>query len=144
MKKILILIVCLTAVAGCGRKGLPVAPRHASPPPVNDLSYRIDNGLLELRWTAPVSCDKKRPVYAGFVIYRSRISPTDNTCPNCPRLFQTVTEVPVDAKCPATDRGLEVSYSESLEGYGRYAYKVVPKTGDPVLQPESNTVEFEY
>jgi hypothetical protein len=40
---------------GCGRKGMPSAPKKEIPAAVTDLSYRLDGSLLTLTWSVPQS-----------------------------------------------------------------------------------------
>lgn len=46
-------LLATLALAGCGRKGPPVAPERRLPQPVGDLGAVVRDGAIELAWTNP-------------------------------------------------------------------------------------------
>lgn len=111
----------LACVAGCGRKGPPVAPGIAAPAAVSDLAARVDKGRVTLEWRVPGAADAAPP--EGFRIYRADLGPAD--CADCPLLFAKIGELPLDPQQrPAPDKPLGLSWQDTPASGRRYVYKV--------------------
>ena len=67
----LMLIVILW---GCGKKGPPEPPTGSRPPRVSDLRYGISQKTVKLSWNIPQPDEKAQLPIDGFIIFRSQQS----------------------------------------------------------------------
>jgi hypothetical protein len=114
---------CLTAgwLAGCGKKGPPVAPRQRKPPRVEQITHRFEDGTLTLRWTVPAPAAGSREIMpAGFWIYQARRQLNAPPCEECPLDYEPIADIPLDTSSP----GEEMVYREDLAPGFRYWYRV--------------------
>ncbi|RZB35250.1 MAG: hypothetical protein SRB1_01018 [Desulfobacteraceae bacterium Eth-SRB1] len=142
--KLSILIVLIIILCGCGRKALPVPPRHEPPPTVNDLSSSIEGDMLRLSWTVPEANKKIMSNLSGFVVYRSKKMVSGSECKKCPLLFKRIADVPVDVINQKDSKKKNMTYNETLgKGY-RYIYKVAVYTNTGASGKDSNYIEFDH
>jgi len=129
--------VCLF---GCGKKGLPVPPRHTAIPAVKDLSSNIDGDTVVLTWTIPGKTEDKSAGIKGFVVHRAKQKMTDGDCKNCPVNFKPVAEVSAETKLPVE----KMKYTENLEKGYKYVFKVIVISNTGTDSSDSNYVEIVY
>ena len=134
-------LTCATAgLTGCGKKALPVAPKQGTPPPVSDLSHRIEEGKVLLTWTAPEEVLAGKYGQGKLVVMRSKTD-VDDICQGCPQIFQRMTRKrPIGKTLEAS----EMTYAEDLEKGFRYTYKVVLEMDSGRTSDDSNVVTFEF
>ena len=150
MKSLIPLIIILVfLLPGCGKKAPPVPPRQKPVPAVSDLKYSIDGDILTLTWTIPKGKEKAKTAFNGFIVYRSKRPISDSDCKNCPKLFQKVSDIPVDITADNTidAPGYEnknIEYREEIEQGFLYTYKVVLYTKSGAQSRDSNYVDFNY
>jgi predicted small lipoprotein YifL len=136
-----ILITVVFLFPGCGKKGPPVPPQQKPVPIVSDLKYSIDGNRLNLVWTIPKERKNVKAAFDGFIVYRFKRPFSDSPCKNCPKLFQQVADISIDAY----DREVnKIKYHEEIEKGFIYNYKVVLYTKDGVFSADSNYVDFNY
>jgi hypothetical protein len=143
------IIILVFLLPGCGKKAPPVPPRQKPVPAVNDLKYGIDGNILTLTWTIPKEKEKAKSAFNGFIVYRSKRPISDSDCKNCPKLFQKVSDIPVDITADNTidAPGYEnknIEYREEIEKGFVYTYKVVLYTKSGAQSRDSNYVDFNY
>ncbi len=126
--------------ASCGKKGAPFPSRESPPPAVRDLAMELSDDFLTLTWTVPKGKKKVVSGFAGFLIYKSKKSLTEEECKGCPILFERVADVPIEDEEP----GDTVTFSETLEKGFRYIYKVTVYTKVGLFSNDSNFVQFTY
>ena len=130
----------LLLLAGCGRKGPPVAPQTLPPTPVADLAVRLEGAMAVLSWTVPSI--PPAPLPDGFRIYRARLGPDD--CPGCPLLFQKIGTLDLDAVArPARGEPWSLAWQDAVEPGFRYVYKVTACTGHDRFGQDSNLVRVQ-
>ncbi len=98
---VLSILVTVSMIWGCGKKGPPKPPTGSMPPSIRDLAHSISNNTVELSWTIPQPDEKARLPITGFLIYRSQQPELEAACPNCPILYKNVGDVP--ARGPGSD-----------------------------------------
>jgi len=119
-------------------------PGLAPPPGVTDLSYSIDQDMLKLEWTVPEQFHSAKGSWAGFVVYRSRVSLSGEVCQGCPVMFKPVADLPIGTGKPDKRFAGKMVYSEVLEKFCQYVYKVSPRSNGNASGTDSNYVEFKY
>jgi predicted small lipoprotein YifL len=139
------LIAVVFLLPGCGKKGPPIPPRQKPVPAVSDLKYSIDGDILTLTWTIPREKEKEKTAFNGFIVYRSKKPISDSPCKNCPKLFQKVSDIPVDITNDTPGyENKNIEYREEIEKGFVYTYKVVLYTKSGVSGSDSNYVDFNY
>jgi len=131
-------------ICGCGRKAPPEPPRGKRPPAVNDLSYRIINNTIQLSWTIPETADKDMSPITGFLIYQFKQPRSESECPNCPKRFIEVGDVPVRSAGTAQGERRAVVFELGIEAGNTYAYKIIAYNDNGDFSRDSNAVEFVY
>jgi len=129
---------------GCGKKGPPRPPRRPSPPAVKDLSYAIDNRIVELSWTIQGADDRSASSPVGYKVFRSKLSAQDSSCEKCPIRFVEVGDVMVESKGPDKSKPLKMRFTELIEPGYRYIYKVIAYDKNGEGRKDSNFVQFDY
>lgn len=129
---------------GCGKKGPPKPPERRSPQAVKDLSYAIDNQIVELSWTVQGSDDRSASSPAGYKVFRSKLSAKEPNCEKCPIRFGEIGDVAIQMKRSETSKPTRMRFTEVLEPGYRYIYKVIIYDEDGKGSEDSNFVKFEY
>jgi predicted small lipoprotein YifL len=134
-------LAAILFLAGCGKKGPPVPPDIAPPPPVENLKANLSGNRAQLSWEAPESGDSAAEP-DGYLVYRSKKS-AESDCGDCPDIFEKVADV--SAKT-GIFRGLAdtATYSETLEKGYVYRYKVMVYSDRGPASDYSNTVEVSF
>ena len=128
---------------GCGKKGPPVPPQRRSPPAVKDLSYTIDNQIVELSWTIEDADDRATSAPVGYKVFRSKLSAAESNCEKCPIRFTETADVPIQ-KSSEKSKPTRLRFTETLEPGYRYIYKVIAYDRDGESSQDSNSVEFDH
>lgn len=135
---VLLGLVLLIGLPGCGKKTRPVPPDTVMPAPIADLDYHLDEKGVELSWSYPrqtVEGDRLPYRIEKFELLRAVI-PNKDYCPECPIPFGP----PIEIIATGGDQG-RVSYQELLlRPNHRYIYRVRSKAGWFVSSDDSNTV----
>ena len=129
---------------GCGKKGPPRVPRQPLPPTVKDLDYRIDNGIVMLSWTVPVTDNRSASYPAAVKLFRFKQSLEASNCETCPMDFTEIADLPVKVPLSKKSGSTKMSYTVVLEQGYRYVYKVNVYNEDGIGGQDSNTVEFSF
>ncbi len=137
-------LLILSFLSGCGVKALPVAPDIVLPPGVDDLEASRDGDALALTWTAPTGPGWVQSRPAGFRVYKGAASLSGSDCPNCPKTFVRVADIPLSAGQSDPDGALRFTYKETVEKGVHYSYKVVAYSTSNAIGEGSNIVEVEF
>ena len=129
---------------GCGKKGPPRPPRQPSPPAVKDLSYAVDNQIVELSWTIQDSDDRSTSSPVGYKVFRSKLSAEESSCENCPIRFVEIGDVIVQSKGLDKSKPIKMRFAEVIEPGYRYIYKVIAYDKNGESSKDSNTVQFDH
>ncbi len=129
---------------GCGKKGSPRPPQQPLPAAVKDLSYRIDNDMLQLSWTVPVTDDHSATYPVGVKLFRFKQSAEESNCEKCPIRFTEIADLAVQMNRAEKSKSSAMSYTEVLERGYRYIYKVIVFNQDGIGGKDSNTIEFSF
>lgn len=147
---VIVCCVLLWAIAGsmpygCGRKAMPEPPRGEKPPAVNDLSYRLVNNTIELTWTVPAAAaGKDKTPISGFLIYEFKQPMMASECPNCPKYFEKIGDVPLQGSPGAEDGLRTMVFVQPIEAGYRHIYKVATVNEAGMFSRDSNEIELSY
>lgn len=133
----LILLVVLAPLGGCGKKAPPMAPRQRTMKAVKDLKARHHKGSVTLTW-------RHRPsdtAVTGYIIYRFQQERSASDCPGCPLLFEKMETIALEPK-DFTARH-KLTWSQDVSSGHRYTYKVVPISPSGSYGVDSNMVSVE-
>ena len=114
---VLILILMVVGVSGCGIKGAPVPPVYAKPPGVSDLNYQMDGNQLNLTWSVPFMQPTDNSTIAGAKVFRMKQSLKNIACQDCPRTFALMSKIPA--------RSGTMQFQDTLDKAFGYYYKIV-------------------
>jgi hypothetical protein len=148
MNQKVVSVILITAVlgislllSGCGKKGLPVAPRQVTLPAVNDLVPVIEGDMVILTWTVPEIKEKKGPSITGFAVNKAMSPVQESDCKNCPVKYKAVAEITAGLK----GKSGKMEYTGKLEKGFKYYFKVTAFSDDAAAESrDSNIVEFIY
>lgn len=136
-------LVSLVSLNGCGKKTRPVPPQTLLPPPIADLQFHLDEHGVTLVWSLPQDRepDPMRLPIVGFEIARA-VVPAEQYCEGCPAPYGEPLQIkPMLAKdgLPATVQ----QYSETLlRSERRYLFRVRTLTGWGLATDYSRPVSF--
>lgn len=140
---VIIWMIVVSMLSGCGKKAPPIPPRGDRPPKVLDLAYSISGNTIKLSWTIPKTSDKAKSPAIGFYIYRSQQSEIEADCPNCPIFFQKIGDVLVRSGAPGQPEAPLV-WTQTIEPGYRYIYKVKAFDDDGLAGRDSNVIDFRF
>jgi hypothetical protein len=129
---------------GCGKKASPRPPQRRSPPAVKDLSYAVDNRIVELSWTVQGADDRSASAPVGYKVFRSKLSAAESNCEKCPIRFAEIADLPIQMKRSEKAKPTRMRFTEVLEPGYRYIYKVIAYDEDGEGSQDSNTVKFDH
>ena len=129
---------------GCGKKGPPRPPPQTLPAAVKDLSYRINQDMVKLKWTVAGKNDQSPSYPAAVKLFRSKQSTAESSCEKCPIRFSEIADLPVQLEGSGQSESSTMTFTEALERGYRYIYKVVVYNRDGLGGKDSNTVEFSF
>ena len=131
-------LLLIGAMHGCGRKMDPIQPGTYPPPPVKDLAFELQDGLLTLFWTLPAAekeRDKENPS-VSFKVLRARQTASEAECQACSVRFQAVGVVRLAGRDPSE----RLQFQDRLEPGYKYRYKVIGTSAAGVESKDSNIV----
>jgi hypothetical protein len=132
--RLLVALIGLTLVSGCGVKSAPVPPQTVYPAAISDLRASADLAGINLTWSRPthyVSGHSMRDL-GGFVLLRSQRD----------QPFEPLVEIPVtDQERFAPQRTFSYIDGETQLG-DSYRYEIVSRTTDGYTSAPSNEVRF--
>ena len=131
-------LVALVMLAGCGKKGPPVAPEQTPLVGVRDLHGSLNSGLVRLTWNHVP--DNARA--AGYIVLRAQRPLSQLECPGCPVVFQKVESIPINRSL-RKERHDMASEIEVVPGF-RYTFNVRPYEPSGSQGPDANMVVIEY
>lgn len=143
LKPSLFILCCLFMLAGCGRKGMPVAPGTIRPTAIKDLSYKITPEGVELAWTVPIRNKDGSPIerIKGFDLFKAEIA-VDEACDGCPPQFGQPIEIPFEAR---PEEARKMYYEDrTLSAGKRYIYEVRTVKGWLNISDPSNRISFAW
>ncbi|MDY6905536.1 MAG: hypothetical protein SWH61_12725 [Thermodesulfobacteriota bacterium] len=140
-----ITLLLMTAVAGCGRKAMPVPPGAFVPPRVSDLQARLDGKQTILDWTLPDGEKARKRGLTHFRIFRSaRALDTETVaCADCAAPFKPLATLSVN-EMEETESGAFIGKLEDAPASGfLYTYFVRGYTA-VLAGPPSNNATVKY
>lgn len=117
--KTIILILSILSIAvitGCGVKGPPIVPGYIQPPTVRDLSYQVTGDKLVLSWTLPNVVGNQVAKIASAGVYRLKRPMGKRDCPDCPQVFERMVKLAA--------RSGTMTYSDNVSPGFQYYYKI--------------------
>jgi predicted small lipoprotein YifL len=141
---VLIILVTVSMIWSCGKKGPPVPPTGARTPSVKDLTYEISQNTLKLSWTIPQPDETAQLPITGFLIYRSQQPVLEAACPNCPIQYKSIGDVPAKGPGSGQSGQIPITFTQTIEPGYRYYYKVHGYSTDGIRSKTSNLVQFNF
>jgi len=138
------ILVTVSMIWGCGKKGPPVPPTGSRVPRVEDLAYEISQNTIKLSWTIPQPSETAQLPITGFLIYRSQQPALEAACPNCPILYKNIGDVPARGSGSDPSGKTLITFTQTIEPDYRYIYKVHGYSTDRIRSKTSNIVEFNF
>ncbi len=114
---VLIWILMVFGVSGCGVKGSPVPPVYTKPPAVSDLHYQVAGNQLNLTWSVPPMQPTGNPAIAGAKVFRLKQPLKNVACPDCSRTFTLMSKIPA--------RSGTMQFQDTMDKGFAYYYKIV-------------------
>ena len=133
MGRLFVMIVLITLLAGCGRKGNLVPPSSTVPAAVADLRADQKGDRFYVTWTAPASDAGGKPLkdLAGFRLFRREVLPPDEDCESCPTAYHLLQQVDLEyPKGVQVDNNRYIYTDTDLKDGTTYQYKLVAYNRD--------------
>lgn len=135
---LLVAMMALMLLNGCGKKAPPVAPRQTPLAAINDLKGELHQGTVRLTWHH----SPDNPRAAGYIILRAQSSLSRPECPECPLVYQKIDTIPM-SRSLRKKRHLMEFYHDVADGF-RYTFNVRPYQSSGDQGPDSNPVVIIY
>lgn len=138
---LLLPVILILGVGGCGKKGPPMALESTMAAPVEDLRAFSREGKLFLAWSIPGrNTDGSRlQDLLGFQVYRQERPLAPAPCADCPLRFTLAAEIDLEYPRQARIEGGRVLWEEKgLASAREYIYFVVAVNSYKTPSPESN------
>lgn len=139
---VLLGLLMVAMLNGCGYKTTPVPPQEIVPKPITDLHYELDEKGVTLTWTYPSETVKGESLseISTFQLYRA-VMPPDQYCDSCPVPFGEPLTIPGGAVASGKPR--QAVYKTTLLRPGNlFFFKVRSRTGWWAESEDSNIVSF--
>lgn len=139
---VIVLMLLVSAIGACGRKGEPRAPELATPQTIKNLSARSDNTGIVLTWSRPTAYvdGKELKDLTSFVIFRKDLS---LSCPDCPVPYRPLTTVNVEDRERFVKLKQYRFIDDNVQPRTIYRYRVSSQLKDGSLSEPSNEVEVQ-
>jgi predicted small lipoprotein YifL len=143
MRNIYFVLIIITLLAGCGKKGVLIPPESLLPAPVNDLRVIQKGESFQLSWAPPSREAGGRSLHelAGFRVFKREVLPPDEDCEACPNAYTLMKSVFLDylQDVRRYDDHLLLSDADVISGK-TYQYKLVSFIKDGTAGHDSNKV----
>ncbi len=128
------LVMLALPIAGCGKKGPPVAPHSLPLARVSDLQGALIQDTVRLTWRhTPENADA-----VGYIVLRAQSPVSQPECPTCPLVFQKAGTVPVHR--PQRRQPHDLAFVQEVAQGFRYTYSVRPYQSSGAQGPDSDLV----
>jgi predicted small lipoprotein YifL len=141
----LVLVAALALIAGCGKKGMPIAPEALVPAPIKDLAVAQQGGHFLVSWSAPSKEEGGAPLknLAGFLLFRRIVLPADQDCEECSGAYSELAKVDLDYLQGVRRIGNRFLLEDfDLRKQQSYQYKVRSFTTEKTESRDSNKVRL--
>lgn len=132
--RVIILLVSLALIAGCGIKGPPLPPlvegNNLARP--TNLRYSMDKNQVSLSWDHAVDPVNAKIQPEAFRVYMAIRSKDD--CQGCPFVFESIGEVPMP----------RMVFLQKIEQGKDYYFRVQAIGEDDIKSPMSNPVQVSF
>lgn len=138
---VLTLVLALSLLSGCGKRGALVPPEALVPAPVSDLALAQKGGRFQVSWSAPSRQEGGGALsdLAGFLLLRRVVLPPGEDCEECPTAYSTLAKVDLDYPQGARRLGNLWLYDDFDLKAGRvYQYKLRSFTTERAQSRDSN------
>jgi len=128
MGRLFVMIVLMSLLAACGRKGGLVPPDSLVPGAVANLRAEQKGEQFYVTWSAPSRDAGGKPLkdLAGFRLLRREVLPPDEDCESCPTAYRLVQEVDLEyPKGVQVYNDLYIFTDTGLKDGTTYQYKLV-------------------
>ena len=139
--KMSFLVILLLILAGCGRKGLLMAPEALAPAPIADLRVEQKGEQFLVSWSRPAAELGGRHLrdLARFQLFRREVLPPGEDCEECPAAYRLLKSVDLDYLQGVAIVGARyLSIDTDLAGGKTYRYKVFSQKRDGTTSRISN------
>lgn len=136
------LLMGLSLVAGCGKKGPLIPPDALVPAPVSNLAVAQKGERFEVTWSIPSRQLSGAPLtdLAGFMLFRRPVLPPAQDCEECPNAYSQLGKFDLEYLQGARRIGNTLLFEDgNLNKGSSYQYKVRSYTSDGAQSPDSNT-----
>ena len=133
MGRLFVMIVLITLLAGCGRRGALVPPSSTVPAAVADLRADQKGDRFYVTWSAPASEAGGKPLkdLAGFRLFRREVLPPEEDCESCPTAYRLLQQVDLEyPKGVQVDNNRYIYTDTGLKDGATYQYKLVSYNRD--------------
>ena len=139
---VIALMLLVSTISACGRKGEPRAPELATPQTIKNLSARSENTGVVLTWSRPTAYvdGKELTDLTSFVIFRKDLS---LSCPDCPVPYRPLTTVNVEDRERFVKLKQYRFIDDNVQPKTIYRYRVSSQLKDGSLSEPSNEVEVQ-
>lgn len=98
MRNILLALVIITLLAGCGKKGVLISPDAQLPAPINDLRGAQMGESFQLSWSPPTQEERGKALkdLAGFRLFKREVLSPDEDCESCPNTYRLLKSVDME------------------------------------------------
>ena len=127
----------ILAVATCGKKAPPVAPRQAPFAAVSDLKAKVVGQKVTLTWRHTIENRQA----TGYLVLRAQAAKDQAECLGCPQVFQKVATIRM-SRSKRRQSHIQ-SFTQTLSGGFTYTYSVRPHHGSGAQGPGSNLLRIE-
>ena len=138
---VLTLVLALSLLSGCGKRGALVPPEALVPAPVSDLALAQKGGRFQVSWSAPSRQEGGGALsdLAGFLLLRRVVLPPGEDCEECPSAYSQLAKVDLDYPQGARQLGNLWLYDDFDLKAGRvYQYKLRSFTTGRAQSKDSN------
>lgn len=126
---LLVAILCVLPLLGCGRKAAPRVPQSQPVSAVSTLQASVHQGAVHLTWRSPEDAG----TVGAYAVYRTATDLDEADCSDCRRRFYKQGQV--DRAGP---NGVYIYIDAAQPGY-RYTYKLKPLLRGGETGPSSNS-----
>jgi predicted small lipoprotein YifL len=95
---VVVSLLILSALTGCGKKGALIPPEALVPAPVSNLAVAQKSGFFQVSWSAPTKEQGGRRLtdLAGFILFRRVLLPAELDCDECPGAYAERARITLD------------------------------------------------